>query len=163
MNKFILLNPALREIICDEKIRKIEQEINKYRLTINFVDTLSQNAIFQPEGQSIVVFTSDDENGYVICSSCEVPLDQDVAQKLSGQIDESEWKCIWFLEAMEKFPCYRIDYFRSKGKSVDAQVKSHNEIIEAGLVDAVVQIIHTNSNDVSLVEIYAGRRYTCEY
>ena len=163
MSKFKLLNPELRKLVSDDKIGEIEKAIQKYRILITSIEGETQEAIFQPTGQSLIVF-ADDEGAYPpICKSCEVPRDLDLAESLLGRLDQNEWEYIHPINGIENFRYYRIDYFHGKGKSVEAQVQRHNELIDAGLVDAVVACFQVSINRSSLVEIYAGERFDPGY
>jgi len=162
MNKFKLLNPELRELIGDDLIGEIGKTIQKYRISITSIAGKTQKAIFQPEGQPLVIFVNDGSAVGINCVSIEVPLNMDAAKNLTGRLDQSEWEFIHPLHGIEYFPCYRIDYFHSKGKSIEAQFMRHNELIDAGLVDAVVAIFYPNIDEQSLVEIYAGERFNAK-
>ena len=147
MSKFLVLNPELRELVGEEILGEVEKKIDQYRICTTLIGDEMKEVISQPEGQTLVIFIMMRKQGssFICCASSEVPLDTDLAEKLVNGFDESKVEYIHPVNGIEHFPYYRTVYFVSKGRSIEAQVQRHNELIDAGLVDVVALISDIDS------------------
>ena len=149
MNEYLFLNPELREVVGDEKAQVILNKLGRFQITVHSLYGTPSKAILQPLGQSFLIEVYDWNDFEPSLSSWRVPI---------GDEDTDELSHTEPVGNDEDFSYYRFDYFKKKGRSADDQVKHHNELAEAGLVDAIVQIHHRNVDRPTLVEIYAGKR-----